>query len=689
MRGVWSAMVLAAATLSGACGGGGGGGKPGGAGPPPPATFTVGGMVSGLEGSGLLVRKNGANDLMPGNGSFVFPGAQPAGSPYEVTIAAQPTQPRQTCLVGQGSGTIGSANVTNVRIECTTDRFTIGVVVSGLQGSGLRLRNNGADELAVTADGTHTFATPVASGAGYAVTVAQQPANPAQVCSVTRASGMVTEAPVGDVLVECEAGAAQPEWTVGGTVTGLRGSGMVLVGAQGQVLPITANGEFVFTDPLEDGTAWRVQVDRQPRLPAQTCVVANDSGVIAGADVRDIAVSCTDVPFNSLLDPGFGTDGIKRVDFNGNDDRARAVVLQPDGKILVAGSARSANGVVMAFALARLNPDGSLDDSFGQGGRVTTPVGTISATASAMALQPDGRIVLAGTAFVGSRFRIAAARYLADGNLDPDFAGGVVTVPLGLASDAQAVAIQPDGAVVLAGSTRETKDVFAVVRLNPDGSLDGGFDADGTALIDFPGGQATAHAVAIRADGRIVVAGGATGSGVPAFALAVLESDGTLGSFGVIRDAANGIGAARALRIQPDDRLVVAGYAAEGMLDQFALTRYTAGGGTDITFNDTGRLHVDLGAGDDEAYALAPRSGGWALAGRSFNGVNMDFALLRCSTDGELDASFGDDGRLVLGIGGADDEAYGIAVQPDDKLVVVGDSVDGAFSDFAVVRVLD
>jgi len=646
--------------------------------------------VSGLAGSGLSIRKNGANDLSPGNGSFAFTGAQPNGSAYEVTIAAQPTRPWQTCHVSNGAGAIGGANVTNVRIECTTDSFAIGVVVSGLAGSGLLLRNNDADDLAVAADGAHAFATPVASGSGYAVAVARQPSNPAQVCNVSRATGAVADAPVGDVLVECETTVAPATWTVGGTVTGLRGSGLVLVGASGQLLHLSGNGEFAFANALQDGTFYQVQVDQQPRLPAQTCAVANASGIIAGADVRNVSVTCTDVPFTSLLDPGFGSGGIKLVDFNGNDDRARAVLLQPDGKILVAGSARAANGVVTTFALARLNPDGSLDETFGQGGRVTTPVGSISAAAMAMALQPDGRIVLAGTAFIGSNFHIAAARYHVDGSLDTDFAGGVVSVPLGQTSGGQAVAIQQDGAIVIAGTTSDSQFDFAVVRLNPDGSLDSRFDADGKVVIDFGGGHDAANAVAIRADGRIVIAGHATGTGVPAFALAVVESDGQVGSFGLIRDAANGVGAARALHIQPDDRLVLAGYVAKGGFDEFALTRYTASGGADGTFNGTGRLHIDLAAGDDEAHAIAASgTSGWALAGRSFNGANMDFAVARCTTDGEIDTSFGDGGRLVLGIGGDDDEAFGIAAQADGKLVVAGDTVNGAHSDFAVVRVLD
>ncbi len=143
------------------------------------ATYTIGGTVSGLAGSGLVLQDNGGNNLaVTANGSFTFSTPIATGSAYAVTVLTQPTGPAQTCVVSSGSGTVASANVTNVAVACTTATYTIGGTVSGLAGSGLVLQDNGGNNLAVTANGSFTFSTPVATGSAYAVTVLTQPNRP-------------------------------------------------------------------------------------------------------------------------------------------------------------------------------------------------------------------------------------------------------------------------------------------------------------------------------------------------------------------------------------------------------------------------------------------------------------------------------------------------------------------------------
>jgi len=176
--------------------------------PPPPASFAVGGTVGGLSGSGLSLLLNGANALaITANGPFTFGTTLAAATTYAVTVGTQPASPVQTCTVASGTGLITNANVTNVGVTCSTSSFTVGGTVSGLVGSGLVLHNNGADPLAIGANGPFTFAASVASGAPYVVTVATQPTGPTQACGVAGGSGTVVNANISGITVSCAAGA--------------------------------------------------------------------------------------------------------------------------------------------------------------------------------------------------------------------------------------------------------------------------------------------------------------------------------------------------------------------------------------------------------------------------------------------------------------------------------------------------
>ncbi|WP_300622122.1 hypothetical protein, partial [Dokdonella sp.] len=170
----------------------------------PPQLYTVGGRVSGLTGSGLVLKLNGGSDLaMSTNGLFNFPGGLPTGTHYEVTVGAQPSG--QVCTVTDGSGTIGAANVSNVRVACAVPTYTVGGTVSGLSGGGLVLRLNGTADLPISANGAFTFPGGLADGASYVVTVATQPAAPRQLCTVGGGSGSIAAANVTGVAVTCVA----------------------------------------------------------------------------------------------------------------------------------------------------------------------------------------------------------------------------------------------------------------------------------------------------------------------------------------------------------------------------------------------------------------------------------------------------------------------------------------------------
>ena len=169
-----------------------------------PGTYTIGGTVSGLSGTGLVLQDNGGNNLTVSAGatSFTFTTAIASGSAYSVTVLTQPSSPAQTCVVTNGSGT-ASANVTSVLVACTTVTYTIGGTVSGLSGTGLVLQDNGGNNLSVGAGATtFTFTTALASGGAYSVTVLTQPSSPAQTCVVTGGSGTAS-ANVTSIRVAC------------------------------------------------------------------------------------------------------------------------------------------------------------------------------------------------------------------------------------------------------------------------------------------------------------------------------------------------------------------------------------------------------------------------------------------------------------------------------------------------------
>jgi trimeric autotransporter adhesin len=165
--------------------------------------FTIGGNVSGLSGSGLVLQTNGANNFpVAASGSYVF-ATLPSGTAYTVTVLSQPTNPAQSCVVTNGTGTVTNANTATVVVSCTGGGNTVGGTVNNLTGSGLVLQDNGGDNLPISASGAFTFATRLLSGAAYAVTVKTQPSGPAQYCGVTNGTGTMAAANVTNVTVTC------------------------------------------------------------------------------------------------------------------------------------------------------------------------------------------------------------------------------------------------------------------------------------------------------------------------------------------------------------------------------------------------------------------------------------------------------------------------------------------------------
>ncbi len=257
---------------------------------PPPPTFSIGGTISGLSGT-VVLENNAGNDLSTSaNGTFAFSTPLTQGSAYNVTVKTNPTG--QTCTVANPSGTVGTANVTNVSVTCVTPpppTFSIGGTISGLSGT-VVLENNAGNDLSTSANGTFAFSTPLTQGAAYNVTVKTNPTG--QTCTVANPSGTVGTANVTNVSVTCVT-PPPPTFSIGGTISGLSGT-VVLENNAGNDLSTSANGTFAFSTKLTQGSAYNVTVKTNPT--GQTCTVANPSGTVGTANVTNVSVTCVTPP---------------------------------------------------------------------------------------------------------------------------------------------------------------------------------------------------------------------------------------------------------------------------------------------------------------------------------------------------------------------------------------------------------
>jgi uncharacterized delta-60 repeat protein len=376
-----------------------------------------------------------------------------------------------------------------------------------------------------------------------------------------------------------------------------------------------------------------------------------------------------------------------------------SVAAQRDGKILVAGYA--AGGRAAQVALVRYNSDGSLDTSLNSSGKVTTAVGTGDCHGEGMALQGDGKIVVAGYSFnAGGQSCFTVLRYTADGSLDTSLAAsGKLTTNVGTKyASAESVTIQSDGKIVVAGNSFNASgnNDFAVVRYNANGTLNTSFNETGKAIADF-GADDYGRSVAVYVDGKIVVTGYTTKSyeSKKECALACFKANGSLdtsfnGTGKVTTDfGGDGNAEGRSVAVQTDGKIVVVGYATAGSTEKFALARYNADGTLDTSFGGTGRVLTAVGISGSNATGVAlQKDGKIVVAGYAVNnsGTGYDFACVRYNTDGKVDQSFGDGGKIMTSVGKGDGKANSVAVQSDGKIIVAGSAYAGDDSQFAVVR---
>ena len=376
------------------------------------------------------------------------------------------------------------------------------------------------------------------------------------------------------------------------------------------------------------------------------------------------------------------------------DDFARDVAIQSDGKIVAVGE--TFNGTDRDFSVVRYNADLSLDLTFGTGGIVTTDFGLGDDHALAVTIQPDGKIVVVGSSFNGADLDFAAVRYDPGGSVDPTFNGGsLFRFSPGADDVANDVTLQSDGKIVIAGHAFLADDDFAVVRLNPDGTFDPSFDFDGLATTSIGTLWDLGESVVVQPDGKIVVGGYVRIGGVAGhydFGLVRYNANGSLDtSFDTDGKVTTSLGPGdergNALLLQPDGKLVLAGATFNGTDLDFAVVRYNVDGSLDPSFDADGVVTTPVGSGQDwAADAVLQPNGKIVVAGHAFNGTDQDVAIVRYHANGTLDASFDSDGIATAPLLAGDDHHRGIALQTDGKIVTVGGTHNGTNSDHALVR---
>ena len=386
------------------------------------------------------------------------------------------------------------------------------------------------------------------------------------------------------------------------------------------------------------------------------------------------------------LDTSFGSGGKVVTSIGSGDDRAHAMVMQGDGKLVVAGY--SYNGSNNDFCVVRYNEDGTLDTDFGTGGKVLTDFGGTNDEANGVAVQTDGRIVVVGGALSGSTSKVfALARYHPDGTLDTSFgpgATGKIKTAIGSTSpesQAWAVAVLADGKILVAGHSLFLSIDYVLARYTSDGSLDLGFGNGGVAALD-QGSNDYASNLAVQADGRVVMSGYGYSSGYFNSSAGRFTADG-------LPDASFAPGTSYlysyGVAVQADGKIILAGANLErnpiaaGSQD-YRLIRYHPSGALDTTFGTGGTVTTAIGTAQDLAYDVKVQSDGRIVAaGYSYNAnTNFnDFAVVRYNTNGTLDASFQSTGKVTTSFSGGSAMGRGMAIAPDGRIIVAGYAHDG------------
>ncbi len=369
------------------------------------------------------------------------------------------------------------------------------------------------------------------------------------------------------------------------------------------------------------------------RAGGKPIVVGNVTNGVSPTSGTDFGI----VTYNAdgSLDLAFGSNGFVTISFDA-DDRANAVAVQTNGKILVVGKA--ANGSQYNLVVVRYNTNGTLDNTFGIAGVATLEIDDFDSEAMSIAIQTDGKIVVTGLSHdqFNDGFYAILARFNANGTLDNTFgSNAVVDLPAGNEYVGKSVGIQADGKIVIACASQSSAGNFVVVRCNANGSIDNTFDTDGKVSTNVGTESSFAKSLVIQPDGKMVVCGKAKENSFDVLAMVRYNTNGSLdNSFdvdGIVMTNLSPIHVtATAVAIQPDGKIYLSGNSTNTSNADIVLARYAANGILDQSFNYSGTLILPFGYGNEGTNAIISNSNGTAyLTGFYHNGHDNDFTLTK------------------------------------------------------------
>jgi uncharacterized delta-60 repeat protein len=402
---------------------------------------------------------------------------------------------------------------------------------------------------------------------------------------------------------------------------------------------------------------------------------------------------------DGTLDNTFGVTGFQTAIIGTSHDLISALAIGADGKITAAGA--SSSNTTLLMSVARYLPDGSPDHDLDQVGFKNIPFngldeGTNLGIILSMALQPDGKTVLMGETYQ-NQFKFGLSRINPDGSLDSTFGtNGKIIYSFGASSEPSAMTLLPNGKIVVTGWNSDTPGHGNVVvaQLNSNGTLDSTFNNNGFLIINF-GHNSAAYKVSSQSDGKIVVVGNVNVGGVHQYALARINPDGTLdSSFGTGGKATTSFGSAlsagiQTIAFQPDGKIVAGGYGNNPNLSSFipsiTLARYNPNGSLDATFGNGGTVVTKVDGGV-QTYSLALESDGKIVVAGCLSNDVSDFALLRYKSTGTLDSMIGYHGLLLADMGAEDEKSYTLVIQSDGKIVLGGYTTVNRDREFVITR---
>lgn len=407
-----------------------------------------------------------------------------------------------------------------------------------------------------------------------------------------------------------------------------------------------------------------------------------------------VSITVTNAQSGSI-DLTFGTDGVVTTAVHANYNMTETTVVQSDGKILVAGSAGTPSTYQMA--VARYNEDGSLDTSFANDGTLRIPVGPLKSFVMGMAQQPDGKILLGGRTWDNVSGDFALVRLNEDGSFDNTFGtNGIALIQTPETEAAEAMTLLDDGKIIMVGYR---DDNLTAAKFNTDGSLDTSFGVNGWAVVSFSDQASYADDVAIQDDGKILISGfSLNGDNRFQVAAARLNTDGSVdNSFGTNGTVLFNVGEwndfGEGVAIQDDGKILIGGHKWISNVQQkhdLFVARLNTDGSLDTSYGNNGAATARLVDGANYAKGLVLQADGKPiLAGYTVLQGEINMAMVRFDTTGELDSTFNGDGMVSFDYEGREDYGYAIALQADNKIILAGYSYGGGGSEFEVARFLN